>query len=322
MFDQATIDRIARTPLSQILLIALVLSAVRIVAFLITQKVPVYKQGFGVKGLNFVSDLFDSIIYAAVFIFMVVRPYFFQTFQIPTGSMVPTCMVGDYIGLNKAIYRYTDPKRGDIVVFRPPARACNPDQIDPQGVVKIDFVKRLVGQPGELVEIKQGQVFIDGKPLWEPYKQLTDPASDGKTFRILNPEEKAAWPKANWKLVKYNGELIPLNYTEHDANSPNPVSFSRGFPYSVVPDYQITDPVLMSKLKELPAEKIPLKHYLFMGDNRDGSSDGRSWGLIERNSIVGRADFVWLPFSRIGKFRFVDNGEKAMPGAEIAEFLK
>lgn len=322
MFDQATIDRIARTPLSQILLIALVLSAIRVVAFLITQKVPIHRQGFGVKVLNFVSDLFDSIIYAAVFIFMVVRPYFFQTFQIPTGSMVPTNMVGDYIGLNKAIYRYTDPKRGDVVVFRPPARACNPDQIDEQGVVKIDFVKRLIGQPGELIEIKQGQVFVDGNPLWEPYKQLTDPSSDGKSFRLLTPEQKAAWPKANWKLVKYNGELIPLNYTENDANSPNPISFSGGYTYSVVKDYYVTDPLLMNKLKELPAEKIPLKHYLFMGDNRNGSSDGRSWGLIERNSIVGRADFIWLPFSRVGKFRYVDNGEKPAPNATLAEFLK
>ena len=321
MFSQETIDRIARTPLSQILILALVLTAIRLVAYVATTRTPVHKQGFFHKGMNVASDLIDSLIYAAVFIFMVVRPYFFQTFQFPTGSMVPTNLVGDYIGLNKAVYRYTDPKRGDIVVFRPPVEACNPDQIDKDGTVRTDFVKRLIGMPGELVEIKQGQVFIDGKPLFEPYKQMTA-SEDGKVFSILTPEQKAAWPKANWKLVNYNNTLYPLNYTEYDANSSMPRRDGLGYPYSVVSKYAIDDPTEWQKVKDLPAEKIPSGYYLFMGDNRNGSSDGRAWGLIPRSNIVGRAEFVWLPLSRFGKMHHIDNGEKAGSDAVVPEFLR
>ena len=101
------VDMVARTPLSKILIFSASLTAVRIVSHFVTAKTPRHKQGFGVKILTGVSDLFDSLIYAAVFIFMVIRPYFFQTFQIPTGSLNPTLKVGDFIGLNKAIYART-----------------------------------------------------------------------------------------------------------------------------------------------------------------------------------------------------------------------
>ena len=76
------------------------------------------------------------------------------------------------------------------------------------------------------------------------------------------------------------------------------------------------------KARALPAEKIPPGYFLFMGDNRNGSFDGRGWGLVPRESIVGRAEFVWLPLPRLGKIHYVDNGDKPLPGAEIEEFLK
>jgi signal peptidase I len=101
MFSQETIDRIARTPLSQILILALVLTAIRLVAYVATTRTPVHKQGFFHKGMNVASDLMDSLIYAAVFIFMVVRPYFFQTFQIPTGSMVQPIWLVTTLGLTR-----------------------------------------------------------------------------------------------------------------------------------------------------------------------------------------------------------------------------
>jgi signal peptidase I len=321
MLSKETIDQIARTPLSEVLIFALVLTMIRLISYVTATKIPVHKQRFFHKGISIVGEWLDSFIFAAIAIFMVARPYLFQMFQIPTGSMVPTSLVGDYNLVNKAVYRYTDPKRGDIVVFRPPAEACNADQIDKDGTVRVDFVKRLVGMPGELVEIKQGQVFIDGKPLFEPYKQLTA-TEDGKVFSILTPEQKAIWPKANWKLVKYNNMLYPLNYTEYDANSRIPRNEGIGYPYSVVSKYAIDDPTEWSKVKDLPAEKIPNGYYLFMGDNRNGSSDGRAWGLIPRSNIVGRAEFVWFPLSRFGKMRFIDNGEKAGSDAIVPEFLR
>ena len=318
MDSQKFIDHIARTPLSQILIFAVVLTAFRVATFQYIKNMPSHRRDSKWRFFGGASELCDALIYAAIFIFMVIRPYFFQTFQIPTGSMVPTNLVGDFIGLNKAIYRYSEPKRGDIVVFRPPIEACIgfPDQIEEDGVtVKVDFVKRLIGLPGDLIEMRLGQVYVNSKPLWEPYKQYTEADREQKTFKILTGVERDAVPKFNWKLVKYKGNLIPLNYSEYDANM-----MGRG--YSVAEKYMISEESEWPKARALSAERIPDGYFLFMGDNRNGSFDGRGWGLVPRASIVGRAEFVWLPVPRIGKIRHVDNGEKPQPGAEIPEFLK
>ena len=163
MDSQKFIDHIARTPLSQILIFAVVLTVFRVATFKFIKRMPAHRRDGVWKLLSGGSELCDALIYAAIFIFMVIRPYFFQTFQIPTGSMVPTNLVGDFIGLNKAIFRYSEPKRGDIVVFRPPVEACYPEQIDKDGTVNVDFVKRLIGLPGDKIEIKAGQVFVNDK---------------------------------------------------------------------------------------------------------------------------------------------------------------
>ncbi|MBS1728602.1 MAG: signal peptidase I [Armatimonadetes bacterium] len=316
MDSQKLIDHIARTPLSEILIFALILTVYRLASYKFIKDTPREARAFVWRFLGGVGELFDALIYAAIFIFMVIRPYFFQTFQIPSGSMVPTNLVGDFIGLNKLIYRYTEPKRGDIVVFRPPVQACYPDQLDADGTVNVDFVKRLIGLPGDKIEIRQGQVYINDKPLWEPYKQYTQATNpDNTLFRILQGAERDQAPKSNWKLVKYKGEIIPLNYSEFDANAV-------GRTYSVAAKYQINDETEWPKVRALPAERIPEGYYFFMGDNRNGSFDSRGWGLVPRSSIVGRAEFIWLPFSRIGKIGYVDNGEKPAPGAEMADFLK
>jgi signal peptidase I len=317
MNTQQIVDQLARTPLSKILIFACLLSIYRIATYKFIHDTPPHHRHGMWKTVKGIGELFDALIYAAVFIFMVIRPYAFQTFQIPTGSLVPTCMVGDFIGLNKAIYRYTEPKRGDIVVFRPPVEACEPKDIEPDGkTVKIDYVKRLIGLPGDTVTIHQGHIFVNDKPLWEPYRHYTVAVNSERTiFRLLTGAEREAEAKPNWKLVRYKGELIPLNYTEFDANRP-------GGPYDVATKFRIDDPTEWSTVKALPAEKIPPGYYLFIGDNRNHSFDGRGWGLVPRASIVGRAEFVWLPLSRIGKIKHVDNGEKPAPNAEIPEFLR
>lgn len=316
MDTQKLVDHLARTPLNQILIFAVVLTIFRVATFKYLKNMPLHRREGLWKTLHSTGELFDALIYAAIFIFMVIRPFFFQTFQIPSGSLTPTCMVGDFIGLNKAIYRYTEPKRGDIVVFRPPVEACNPDQIDADGTVNTDFVKRLIGLPGDLIELKQGVVYVNGKRLWEPYKHYTQALNREQTqFKVLDGAEEAAVPKASWKLVDYKGQLIPLNYNDTDANH---------FPstYDVAPKYRIEDPTEWPKVKALPAQKIPAGYFLFMGDNRNGSFDGRGWGLVPRASIIGRAEFIWLPLPRIGKIGYVDNKDPKQPGDEVDEFLR
>jgi signal peptidase I len=124
-------------------------------------------------------DYFETIVTCVIFVIFA-RTYVFQQSKIPTGSMIPTLLVGDYIMVNKFAYApqssirplarvekallpLRDLKRGDIVVFKYPEE---PEK---------DYIKRVIGLPGELIEIRDRQVYIDGKPLDEPYKVHRNP---------------------------------------------------------------------------------------------------------------------------------------------------
>ena len=107
------------------------------------------------KVLKFIFEYADSARSASILALIIVT-FILQTFAIPTGSMIPALNIGNHIMVNKFIYYFTKPKRGDIIVFVYPV---NP---------KKDFIKRLVGLPGETIEIKDGSIFINGEKLKVP----------------------------------------------------------------------------------------------------------------------------------------------------------
>jgi signal peptidase I len=115
---------------------------------------------------RFVNNLLDAVIYAGILVYLIIRPYVAQPFYIPSESMVPTLKVGDVVMVGKYSYRFSDPKRFDIVVFRAPDWALNPLQTPG----KTDFVKRLIGLPGDIIEVRAGEgLYLNGKLLNEPY---------------------------------------------------------------------------------------------------------------------------------------------------------
>lgn len=289
-----TIDSLARTPLSIVLIWTLVFTVVRILVFKPLFNAPMHRRQNDLKFIKFIDETMDALVYTGIFVFMVLRPFVFQTFMVPSGSMVSTLLVGDYLVANKAIYRYTSPNPGDIVVFRPPKEACNPDQIDASGEVKVDFVKRCIGTPGDLIEIHDNILYRNGKKWDEPYKHYTapDPPGQYNLFRELNPQEVDTLDKEDFKLVKYKGEYWPVRIRGDRVNTPE---------LSTVEKYQLSDPSEMAKVKALPAEKVPAGFFLMWGDNRLFSLDGRAWGLVSEDNIVGRAEFVWLPISHWGR---------------------
>ena len=103
--------------------------------------------------------------------------------------------------------------------------------------------------------------------------------------------------KASFKLVNYKGKIIPLNYTDHDANQESPAMSiaDQTMPYFVGKEFVIDSARDMLDAMKAPAEKVPPGMYLFMGDNRNNSFDGRGWGLVPREWIGGRAEFIWFP---------------------------
>jgi signal peptidase I len=269
------IDSLARTPLSQVVLFVGICTALRLaIAPYLSSVEPHRRTGF-YGFARVINELLDAVIYAGVFVFLIIRPFCIQAFKIPTGSMLETLQINDFIVANKAIYRYTRPKLGDIVVFRPPSYAVQPFQVDEKGEVKVDYIKRCVGVPGDVIEIRDGVLYRNGSPQKEPY--MREPAD------------------ADFKLVKYNDRYWPLTISGDSVN----VDLRTAEPFRLDP----SDYATMAKLRELKPAAIPPNHYLMIGDNRNDSFDGRAWGLISDDQVIGRSEFIWLPVSRWGATR-------------------
>ncbi|HXH61054.1 MAG TPA: signal peptidase I [Fimbriimonadaceae bacterium] len=280
------VDKIARTSLTHILILAAALTVVRLAIAPYIKNTPQHLRTGTYSFAKIANEICDAVIYAAIVVFMIVRPFGIQTFHIPTGSMLQTLQEGDFIIANKLIYRYTDPKHGDIVVFHPPHEAFF------KGQEETDFIKRLIGVPGDVIEMKNMVLYRNGKALDEPY-QFYD--SDGGR-PPFTPLAKDQWhtlqdETPDFKFVDVDGKTIPLLYKGGVANSPI---------FNTMPAYQLPN---ASSWIGLPAAKIPDGYYFFMGDHRNGSLDGRMWGLVPRANIIGRSEFVLLPLSGIRKTR-------------------
>lgn len=273
------IDKLARTPLSQIVILVVICTVLRVgLAPYLFKVPPKHKVTGPYKAARFANEFLDAIIYAGIFVFMVIRPFGVQAFRIPSASMQNTLLINDFIVANKMIYRYSEPKYGDIIVFRPPVYACNPDQLDSDGEPKVDFIKRCIGVPGDLVEIRNGQLYRNGKAVQEKY--LAEP------FYI------------DFKLVKYHDQEGKLQYWPVTIEGNGFVNRNATGPFHL----DENDP-RAKELMALPAEPIPPGYFLPMGDNRNYSSDGRFWGLVDRKDLVGRSEAIWLPLKRMSRTR-------------------
>ena len=205
----------------------------------------------------------------------VLRSFVVEPFKIPSGSMMPTLLIGDFILVNKFTYGIRlpivdwkaisihEPQRGDVMVFRYPP--------DPS----LDYIKRVVGLPGDRIEYRNKRLWINGREV--PERRVDD---------YLSRER-----------MQYSERYIEdLGGVEHqiliDSDAPSMPPFARAFPYSANCNYN----------SEGMACVVPPGHYFMMGDNRDNSSDSRVWGFVPEQNIVGKAFFIWLNLSDLGRF--------------------
>jgi len=223
--------------------------------------------------LDWTAGLFPVIL--AVF---VLRSFLFEPFKIPSGSMIPTLLVGDLILVNKFTYGVrlpvvnvkltegTPPQRGDVMVFRYPPKPS------------LDYIKRVVGVPGDEVAYLNKQLTINGQPV--PKKALPDFFDEDGMLYFKQFEETLA--DKHLRILNDEGRPAFIPGVENFSNRQN-------CQYSV----------------EGVVCKVPQGHYFMMGDNRDNSLDSRYWGFVPDRNIVGKAFFIWMnfgSFKRIGSF--------------------
>jgi len=220
--------------------------------------------------LDWTAGLFPVI--AGVF---VLRSFLFEPFKIPSGSMVPTLLVGDLIlvnkfdygvrlpVLNKKLIANKDPQRGDVVVFRYPP--------DP----RLDYIKRVVGVPGDEIVYQNQKLTLNGQPV--PVQALGE-FYDEDSLRYA--------PQFSEKLGDKDHRILvdPRRASFFGSESPK-FPFSQNCRYSA----------------EGIQCKVPAGHYFVMGDNRDNSQDSRYWGFVPDENLVGRAFFVWMNFGNLGR---------------------
>ena len=223
--------------------------------------------------LDWTAGLFPVII--TVFL---LRSFLFEPFKIPSGSMIPTLLVGDLILVNKYHYgirlpvintKITEgnkPKTGDVMVFRYPPKPS------------LDYIKRVVGVPGDEVAYLNKRLSINGKPV---STTAVPEFFDGNAMRYFKQYEEALGDKPHRLL--------------NDDDRPAFVPGVEDFPFKQNCQYSVEGVVC----------KVPEGHYFMMGDNRDNSLDSRYWGFVPDKNIVGKAFFVWMNFGnlkRIGSF--------------------
>lgn len=207
------------------------------------------------------TETLKTVFYAIV-IAGLIRTFLFEPFKIPSGSMYPTLEVGDFLFVSKYTYGYSRhsfpfsfpgfsgriwqdlPKRGDVVVFKYPADN------------RTDFIKRVIGLPGDKVQVKNGRLYINGK--------VTERTPQGRyviTEYTLFPQEFSAYTET---LPEGQSHRI-IEHSDHVETVDNTPEFT-----------------------------IPADHYFMMGDNRDNSNDSRKdVGMVPLDNIEGKARFIF-----------------------------
>lgn len=213
-----------------------------------------------------------KVIVQALLLAMVIRTVFFQPFTIPSGSMMPTLLVGDYIFVNKFVYgyskyslpfspnlfsgrilRFNEPQRGDVVVFRFPP---NPD---------VDYIKRLVGLPGDHIQVRDGILYINGTAV---------------------PRQPDGFFTSDYRLDP--GENVPVYRETLDTGK----------------TYDTLDQSPDSRGDNTREFIVPPDHYFMMGDNRDNSLDSRfDVGFVPAENLVGRASIIFFSLGNDTSFR-------------------
>jgi signal peptidase I len=234
-------------------------------------------------------EYFESLVVTAVMALFGMT-FVVQAVKVPTGSMQNTILIGDHLLVNKFIFAagpvlpflpQREIRRGDIIVFKYPGRFPSAQfatkRLSDTVPFKVNYVKRVVGLPGDHVEVRGTDIFINGQPLPE-HKVAAEnpPRGDGDPS---NGDETGA-PLKDERGAPLTGENAPVPTGESEYNV-------------------YWQPESLTELSHVTSgEKfdVPEGYYFVMGDNRDNSEDSRFWGYVPRDLVIGRAMFIYWSY--------------------------
>ena len=232
----------------------------------------------------------------ALILVVIIQRFYIGNFKIPTGSMIPTIQVGDRVFADMVSYKFTGPKRNNIIVFKEPIEN------------KVLYTKRAMGLPGETVKIQDGILYINGEAT--NFRQYSNLGIGDNEWRIPKKGDKLEIiPAGNYnKARNYTSIDIEKIQKELKYNSASVYEFMPNLKFVVngketglILDF-IHDKDVVAKLMVGETVEVTLDddYYLALGDNTDNSFDSRYWGFVKGSRIRGRALVRFWPLNRIG----------------------
>jgi len=221
---------------------------------------------------------YSKSFFPVILLVFLLRSFLVEPFKIPSGSMIPTLLVGDFILVNKYTYgirlpvvnvkvlSVKEPQRGEVMVFRFPE---NPS---------LDYIKRVVGVPGDRVAYLNKRLTINGEPV--PMTPVSDHPYVDAGLNLTPTKEYREDLNGHEHAVLINPDEPPVR-----------IGMVHQFPNREECEYNDQGFVCT----------VPPGHYFMMGDNRDSSSDSRIWGFVPERNIVGKAFMIWWNFSDLGR---------------------
>lgn len=218
---------------------------------------------------------FAESVFPILLIILVLRSFLFEPFRIPSASMMPTMLAGDFILVQKFSYSIRDPlfrseivktgtpKRGDIAVFKYP--------VDPQ----FDYIKRIVGTPGDRIIYRNKTLYL------EP--ACVDRSAECPQLEVIGRDAKLQ------DEVYFSGSTPLQRFSEQLGDVQHDILLDPTVAPRTAYFYQQPGTAADEWI-------VPEGHYFFMGDNRDNSEDSRYWGFVPEDYLVGRATFIWMSF--------------------------
>ncbi len=233
-----------------------------------------------------IREYFESAV-VTVIMALFGMTFIVQAVKVPTGSMQNTITVGDHLLVNKFVFApgprfpflpQREIKRGDIIVFKYPGNPFDPERDKQEDNIpyKVNYVKRVIGLPGDTVEVKGLRVFINGQPLPE-HVIVARNINDKAPLEIIEDTPRKG------------DEPYDVYYFERTVNAAR-----TGQETGSSPDFHFA-------VNGKPS-KVPANSYFVMGDDRDNSLDGRAWGFVPRDLIIGRAMFVYWSYDETQSF--------------------